>query len=102
MKGHSGFYSCERCEIKGESIYSRLVMAAINCSSRTDQLFNQYDYHPLHQFSRWTLPDYGILCISEFSALLRIVCGNTGNLMHSTLWDFKASGSASFLWKFPL
>ena len=57
VKGHSGFYSCERCEIKGESTDGRLVMAAIDCPSRTDQLFNQYNYRPLHQLSRCTLPD---------------------------------------------
>ena len=62
VKGHKG----ERSEIKGESIDGRLVMAAIDCPSRTDQLFNQYNYHPLHQLSRCTLPNYGILCISEF------------------------------------
>ena len=64
LKGHSGFYSCEICEMKGESIYGRFVMAAINCSSRTGQLFNQYDYHPLHQLSGCTL--HGILCIFKF------------------------------------
>ena len=58
--------ACERCEIKGESIDGRLVTVAIDCPSRTDQLFNQYNYHPLRQLSRCTLPDYGILCISEF------------------------------------
>ena len=51
VKGHKG----ERSEIKGESIDGRLVMAAIDCPSRTDQLFNQYNYHPLHQLSRCTL-----------------------------------------------
>ena len=75
MKGHSGFYSCERCEIKGESTDGRLVMAAIDCPSRTDQLFNQYNYHPLHQLSRCTLPDYAILCISEFVLdYMHLVC----------------------------
>ena len=75
VKGHSGFYSCERCEIKGESTDGRLVMAAIDCPSRTDQLFNQYNYHPLHQLSRCTLPDYGILCISEFVLdYMHLVC----------------------------
>ena len=75
VKEHSGFYSCERCEIKGESIDGRLVMAAIDCPSRTDQLFNQYDYHPLHQLSRCTLPDYGILCVSEFVLdYMHLVC----------------------------
>ena len=75
MKGHSGFYSCERCEIKGESADGRLVMAAIDCPSRTDQLFNQYNYHPLHQLSRCTLPDYGIFYISEFVLdYMHLVC----------------------------
>ena len=41
MKGHSGFYSCEICEIKDESIDGRLAMSAIDCPSGTDQLFNQ-------------------------------------------------------------
>ena len=57
VKGHSGYYSCERCP------------------SRTDQLFNQYDYHPVHQLSRCTLPDYGILCVSEFVLdYMHLVC----------------------------
>ena len=75
MKGHSGFYSCERCEIKDESIDGRLVMSAIDCPSGTDQLFYQYDYHPLHQLSRCTLPNYGILCTSEFVLhYMHLVC----------------------------
>ena len=63
VKGHSGFYSCERCEIKGESTDGRLVMAAIDCPSRTDQLFNQYNYHPC------TLPDYGICVFLNLSLI---------------------------------
>ena len=47
-------------------------MPDIDCPSRADQLFNQYDYHPLHQLNRCTLPDYGILRISEFA--LDLVC----------------------------
>ena len=68
VKGPTGFYSCQ-------SIDGRLVMATIDSPSRTDQLFNQYDYHPLHQLSRCTLPDYGILCISEFVLVyMHLVC----------------------------
>ena len=39
-KGHSGFYSHESCEIKDKNIDGRLAMAALECQSRTDQLFN--------------------------------------------------------------
>ena len=68
VKGPGGFYSCQ-------SIDGRLAMVTIDCPSRTDQLFNQYDYHPLLQLSRCTRPDYGILCISEFVLdYMHLVC----------------------------
>ena len=71
VKGHSGFYSCERCEIKGESIDGRLVMAAIDCRSRTNQLFNQYNYLPIHQLSRST---FLIMVLCVFLNLSFITC----------------------------
>ena len=50
-------------------------MAATDCLSRTDQLRNQHDYHPLYQLSICSLPDYSILYISEFVLdYMHLVC----------------------------
>ena len=39
VKGHSGFYSCEICTAKGESINGRLFMATVDCQPRIDEVF---------------------------------------------------------------
>lgn len=48
IKGHKGFWACERCEIKGERINRRTVYPDVNCQKRTDHSFrlqNQPQHH---------------------------------------------------------
>ena len=58
--------SCERCTVKGESIDGRIFMATVGCQPRTDEAFEHYEYRPMHQLKRTILPNYGVLCISQF------------------------------------
>lgn len=39
IKGHTGFYGCERCTIKGELINHKLVFLSTNGSERTRESF---------------------------------------------------------------
>lgn len=39
VKGHGGFWACERCEIKGERINRRTVYPEVNCLRRTERSF---------------------------------------------------------------
>lgn len=48
VKGHGGFWACERCEIKGERVNRRTVYPQINCPERTDRSFrlqSQAEHH---------------------------------------------------------
>ena len=66
VKGHSGFYSCEGCTVKGESIDGRPFMATVDCQPTIYEAFQHYEYHLMHQLKRSLLPNYGALCISKF------------------------------------
>ena len=75
QRAYSGFYSCERCTVKGESIDGRLVMATVDCQQRTDEAIQHCEYHLMHQLKRSILPNYGVLCISQFVLdYMHLVC----------------------------
>lgn len=40
-KGHTGFYSCERCTVKGESIEKTRIFSETECEERTLQSFKE-------------------------------------------------------------
>lgn len=77
IKQHSGYFSCERCTMKGEW-HDRVVF---NCDGnnqdlelRTDDNFLQQHYKN-HQISRSILVDYGIHCVSQFPLdYMHLVC----------------------------
>lgn len=48
VKGHAGFFSCERCEVMGERCENRTTFADMNAAERTDKSFRdqkQSEHH---------------------------------------------------------
>ena len=64
VKSHTGYYGCERCEVKGESIEHRLVYRSCSEPLRIDAKFNNMEY-PNHQLGRSPFIDSTISCISD-------------------------------------
>ena len=73
IKGHSGYYSCERCEIQGnweQGMYFIETDSAI----REDSKFSSFEYED-HQIQRSPLIDYGISCVKQFPLdYMHLVC----------------------------
>ena len=75
IKGHNGYWSCERCEIQGLYESSRIVFHTIDCTPRVNDIFNNYGYAGKHQVERSCLIDYGINCIDGFPLdYMHLVC----------------------------
>ena len=74
VKGHSGYFSCERCEIEGERVEFRMVFLSTSESLRTDPVFDIFGY-PNHQSRISPLIDAGIKCIKQFPLdYMHILC----------------------------
>ena len=71
---HTGYYSCERCTIKGEWV-SRVVFNELGEQKpRTDEKFQNYQY-PQHQQFASPLINAGIKCIELFPLdYMHMVC----------------------------
>ena len=71
---HTGYYSCERCTIKGECA-SRVVFNELGEQEpRTDEKFQNYQ-HPQHQKVASPLINAGIKCIEQFPLdYMHMVC----------------------------
>ena len=66
-KGHTGYYACERCEIRGERKENRITFDTSDPSSkRTDIKFNQEEYRGTHQIGRTPLIRHNFSCVSRF------------------------------------
>lgn len=53
-KGHTGFYSCERCTARGISFKHRIIFPELHCSKQSDQSFSNHEQNhagltPLHK-----------------------------------------------------
>ena len=76
IKSHSGYFSCERCEAKGQW-NGRVVFHDNNSftsTHRTDDKFNNQQYE-MHQNARSPLIDAGIQCITSFPLdYMHLVC----------------------------
>ena len=75
IKGHSGFYSCERCTVRGIKIEGRTVLNNPGqVSMRTDQGFNE-QRDTDHQKGKSPLIDHGISCVSGFPLdYMHLIC----------------------------
>ena len=73
-KGHTGYYACERCTVKGERHGYTMTFEDTNCSLRNDEDFNDFVYTD-HQHSKSELINYEIPCIGKFALdYMHLVC----------------------------
>ncbi|XP_060577087.1 uncharacterized protein LOC132734366 isoform X2 [Ruditapes philippinarum] len=75
IKGHTGYYACERCTVKGFWKGNRIVFISTNDHpSRTDTEFENRSY-PDHQTSETPLVQFGIRCVTSFCLdYMHLVC----------------------------
>ena len=67
IKGHSGYYPCERCTIKGQYNHRRVVLHSKDIfPDRTDEEFSSGSYIGTHQWHISPLVAHGIPCVSSF------------------------------------
>ena len=67
--GHTGYYSCERCEAKGISIQHRITFDDkdfYSATLRSNDDFSTFKYEGTHQKSLTPLVDIGINLINDF------------------------------------
>ena len=48
IKGHTGFYACERCVIRGEYTKRRTVCDGLDFDERNGECFQTYQYNGTH------------------------------------------------------
>ena len=48
VKSHTGYYSCERCTIRGEYKAGKVIFPVACCSKRTDDTFRKQSQHAHH------------------------------------------------------
>ena len=74
IKSHTGYYSCERCLVKGERQESTMTFEDTDCALRTDKDFADLNY-PNHQHEKSALINHGIQCVSQFVLdYMHLVC----------------------------
>ena len=73
-KSHSGYFACERCEVKGHWNGRVVLDAEETFPRRTDTKFNSVSYSD-HQLRKSPLIDAGISCIDSFALdYMHLVC----------------------------
>lgn len=48
VKGHNGYYSCEKCEVKGKQFLNRMTFAVLTAPNRTDLSFANHSQKQHH------------------------------------------------------
>lgn len=70
IKGPTGYYGCERCTVKGETVSCRRVYADMSCKKRTKKSFKkqtQQEHHPGDKNGKFVSP---LLEIPNFDPVL--------------------------------
>ncbi len=83
IKGHTAYFACERCTIRG-GWNGRIVFNSEEaCDGRTQELFNNFEYVD-HQVARTPLINIGINCIQQFALdYMHVVClGVVKRILH--------------------
>ena len=74
IKSHTGYYSCERCIIKG-SYDGQVVFYKNNCVTRNDLGFSLLKYEVEHQKAKSPFIDYNFPCVTGFVLdYMHLVC----------------------------
>ena len=88
IKGHTGYYACERCEVKGTWDSNVLILdSREKCRERTDENFNIGYSKGTHQQGISPLIQYGISCVKGFPLdyMHLIYLGVTKRMLHFLL-----------------
>lgn len=73
IKGHTGYYSCERCLVRG-SYENCVVFCEEECELRSDGVFERFGYQD-HQFRLSPLTNFNVKCIQQFVLdFMHLVC----------------------------
>ena len=75
IKGHTGYFACERCVIKGYWMNNRIIFHSPGpCPPRTDDEFARRIYAD-HQVSEMPLVNFGFSCVKSFCLdYMHLVC----------------------------
>lgn len=74
VKGHTGYYSCERCTQKGTHVNRRMTFPEISAEHRTDEAFRNMVYEG-HQLGVSPLNELGVGLVSGFVLdYMHLVC----------------------------
>ena len=65
IKGHTGYYACERCEVRGEKRGGTMTYEGTDYALRTEDKFSAFEYEE-HQHMKSILIDHGIHCNDKF------------------------------------
>lgn len=68
-KSHTGFFSCERCIVKGETVNRTRVFKELNCTERTLQSFKD-KANPDHHLTKENSP---LLDINNFDVIKFVI-----------------------------
>ncbi|XP_066933287.1 uncharacterized protein [Clytia hemisphaerica] len=75
IKGHGGYFACERCTIKGQRVENRTVFLSTDEPRRTDRSFDNFEYEGDHQHFPSPLIGSGIKCVEDFALdYMHLVC----------------------------
>lgn len=74
VKGHTGYYTCERCTQKGVHVNRRMSFPELSAEIRTDQTFREMGYEG-HQGGVSPLSELGVGLVSSFVLdYMHLVC----------------------------
>lgn len=74
IKGHSGYYSCERCTQRGEYTHSKVTFPSTDSPLRTDDLFSELAYEH-HQTAQSPLLNIPVNLVSQFPLdYMHLIC----------------------------
>lgn len=75
IKGHGGYFACERCTIKGEREGYKTVFFSTEEPERTDESFDNFEYQGTHQHFLSPLVGSGIKCVKDFALdYMHLIC----------------------------
>lgn len=76
IKGHTGYYGCDKCEVEGSTVQNRVVFLETDCRKRTDESFRSRrneDHHRLTELKLEEIP--GLDMIENFPVdYMHLVC----------------------------
>lgn len=72
--GHNGYYSCERCCVRGQRVENRTVFLETACTARTRVAFDEFSYEGSHQTALTPLIKV-VDCVKGFALdYMHLVC----------------------------